>query len=355
MKILHTSDLHIGAPLTSRLSPAKAQIRRRELLSTLDKLISEARLHGAEIILISGDLFDDKRVTESVKHRILDSVERASDITFIYTPGNHEGDILVTEALPENFKLLTGEGWSYFNTESVCFAARRNICAGMFGDFTPQGKDTTIAILHGELKNYSPDAISPKEAADHGIDYFALGHYHKYSETKIDDKGVAVYSGAPAGRGFDETGKLGYVIVDTDTKPISHKFCVLENRFIYEKSVVINRACRTIEIERLINEACHDVRECDIVRVMITGTRPLDYKPDTNSLYDTFSRKFWHFEITDETRAEIDIDKVKYDKTLKGEFIRLVLADSTLSDIEKESIIDFGIRALMGEVPDAEY
>lgn len=355
MKILHTADLHIGAPLTSRLSPQKAQTRRRELLCVFDKLIDEARRHGARAIIIAGDLFDDKRVTESMKQKILDSAQRASDITFIYTPGNHEGDTLVGEMLPDNFKLLSSEGWSYLQIEDILFASRSAVGSGMFDDLKPPTSGVSIAILHGELRNYARDAISPKEAEKRGIDYLALGHYHRYSETKIDEKTVAVYSGAPCGRGFDETGKLGYVIIDTDTKPLSHKFFTLENRFIYEKTVVISGAVRTLEIEELIKEACRDVRECDILRVVLTGMRPLDYKPDLSTLYDTFSRKFWHFEIFDETRAEIDIERVKYDKTLKGEFIRLVLADSSLSDTEKENIINFGIKALMGDVPDSDY
>lgn len=354
MKILHTSDLHIGAPLTSRLTPAKAQTRRRELLSVFDKLIDEARRHKAKAIIIAGDLFDDKRVTESVKQRILDSAQRAADITFIYTPGNHEGDTLAGEALPHNFKLLSGEGWSYLRIEDATFAARRAVGTGMFDDLEAPKSEVCIAILHGELRNYARDAISPKEAADRGIDYLALGHYHKYSETKIDEKTVAVYSGAPCGRGFDETGKLGYVIIDTDTKPISHSFFTLENRFIYEKEVGIRGALRTFEIERLISDACRDVRDCDILRVVLTGMRPIDFKPDISSLFELFSKKFWHFEIKDKTRAEIDVDKVKYDKTLKGEFIRLVLADESLSDTDKEGVIEFGIRALMGEIPDRD-
>lgn len=354
MKILHTSDLHIGAPLNSRFTPAKAQARRRELLSVFDKLIDEAVRHSAGVILIAGDLFDSKRVTESTKRRILDSIERNANITFIYTPGNHEGNLLADEILPKNLRLLSGQSWSYTEIDGVSFAARSHVGSGMFEDFERKDCLTSIAILHGELKNYDADAISPKEAAGRGIDYIALGHYHSYSETKIDNGTVAVYSGAPCGRGFDETGKLGYVIIDTDTKPTSHRFYHLDGRVIYEKDVAIRGAVRTLDIEALINDACKDVRECDILRVLLTGMRPLEFKPDLSALDDLFSRKFWHFEIKDETRAEIDVEKVKYDKTLKGEFIRLVLADEALSDAEKEGVIDFGIRALMGETPDAE-
>lgn len=354
MKILHTSDLHIGAPLNSRFSPAKAQTRRRELLSVFDGLIEEAKQNGASVIIIAGDLFDSKRVTESTKRRIIDSIERNESITFIYTPGNHEGSLLTGEILPKNLILLYGNDWSYAKIEDVSFAARSKVGSGMFDDFEQKESRVNIAILHGELKNYAQDAISPKEAAGRGIDYIALGHYHSYGETIIDESTVAVYSGAPCGRGFDEIGKLGYVIIDTDKKPTSHEFHHLPGRTIYEREVAIKGALRTRDIETIIDDACRDIRECDIVRIVITGMRPLEFKPDVSAIQEIFSRKFWHFEIKDESKAEIDIEKVKYDKTLKGEFIRLVLSDGSLDDNEKESIIDFGIRALMGETPDAE-
>lgn len=353
MKILHTSDLHIGSPLSSRLSPTKAQIRRRELLSTFDTLISEAKSNGCEVIIIAGDLFDSEKVTASAKRRVFDAVERAMDITFIYTSGNHEGGALECEMLPKNFVSLSNDGWSYHSIADVRFAARRDVGAGIFDTLEASG-GVNIAILHGELRNYTDGAISAKEAAGRGLDYIALGHYHKYSEAAIDDKGVAVYSGAPHGRGFDETGKMGYVLIDTDTRPISHTFIPLSGRCIYEKEINVSGITRTLEIERLIENECRDASRDDLLRIILTGNRPLDFKPDVYSLEERFSKCFWHFEIKDATRVDIDVEAIKYDKTLKGEFIRTVLKDETLTDADKSKIIDFGIRALMGEIPDAE-
>ena len=70
MKILHTADLHIGSPLTSRISPAGARTRRRELLSTFDKLIACAKSERVSAVIIAGDLFDTKSVTKSIKERV---------------------------------------------------------------------------------------------------------------------------------------------------------------------------------------------------------------------------------------------------------------------------------------------
>ena len=41
--------------------------------------------------------------------------------------------------------------------------------------------------------------------------------------------------------------------------------------------------------------------------------------------------------------------KYKYDRTLKGEFIRLVTSKTDITDEEKDKIIRTGLAALMGE------
>ena len=58
--------------------------------------------------------------------------------------------------------------------------------------------------------------------------------------------------------------------------------------------------------------------------------------------------RFYFLKIKDETRLKIDKETYEHDASLKGEFIRLVMA-SDKSDAEKEQIICCGIRALSGE------
>ena len=69
MKFLHTSDIHIDSPLTSRLSAEKIRERKQELLRNFSRLVLEARNRGAEAIIIAGDLFDNEKISK--KKRIL--------------------------------------------------------------------------------------------------------------------------------------------------------------------------------------------------------------------------------------------------------------------------------------------
>lgn len=58
-----------------------------------------------------------------------------------------------------------------------------------------------------------------------GIDYLALGHIHQHREEKLDDRGIYVYSGCLDGRGFDECGEKGFVLVETGGGRVHTRLC----------------------------------------------------------------------------------------------------------------------------------
>ena len=62
MKILHTSDLHLDSPLTTRLDSKKVRERKNELLLSFKRLSELADREGSEAFIIAGDLFDSERI-----------------------------------------------------------------------------------------------------------------------------------------------------------------------------------------------------------------------------------------------------------------------------------------------------
>ena len=62
-----------------------------------------------------------------------------------------------------------------------------------------------------------------------------------------------------------------------------------------------------------------------------------------------FENSYYYFEAKDASKLRISADDYKNDKSLKGEFIRLVFAKDNISDEDKAAIIECGIRALAGE------
>lgn len=352
MKILHTSDLHIGSPLTSRLSKDKVRERKGELLANFEKMIEEAVYQRVSVFIIAGDLFDTERITKSTAERVLGAMAKYPTLQFLYLSGNHEKSALTDSGvtLPDNLKLF-GEDWTYFDFGEVCVAGRSEIKEGMFSTLKLSYEKTNVVVLHGALTDGKSggENIGRREAEGKSIDYLALGHYHSYAVEEIFDTGVAVYCGTPEGRGFDEVGTKGFVIIDADGRRAKHTFLPFAKRTLRIVDVDLSGAANRMDVDTRVDAALTGIAHTDLVRLRLVGKRIPELFPDLGAITSRWQNAFYHFEARDESRIRINPDDYKYDRTLKGEFIRLVSAKTDISDEEKDKIIRTGLAALMGE------
>lgn len=352
MKILHTSDLHINSPLTSRLSADKVRQRKSELLSGFERMIDEALYQRVSLFIIAGDLFDSDRITKSVAERVVGAIAKCPSIDFLYLSGNHEKNALLESGitLPENLKLF-GEDWTYFDYGTVTVAGRSEIDEGMFSKLELDYRKTNVVVLHGALGDGKSggEIIGRRELEGKHIDYLALGHYHSYMTEQIDDTGIAVYCGTPEGRGFDEVGDKGFVIVDADGRRAAHSFIPFAKRALRIVDVELDGALNRSDVDSRVDSKLSGIKPSDIVRVRLSGKRAPELFPDTDAIKSRWESSFYHFEIIDESTIRINPEDYRYDRSLKGEFIRLVSSKTDISDMEKSEIIRTGLAALMGE------
>ncbi len=351
MKILHTSDIHLESAMT-KFSGERARERKSELYETFDKMVREAASIGVHIFIIAGDLFDTARITKRATDKVANIIEGHPEIDFLYLPGNHERDGFIAKLvhIPENLKVFS-EDWTYYRYDGVCIAGRTKCGAGMFDSLTLNSADKNIVVLHGALVDGAArdEEISIREASGRGIDYIALGHYHSYSETVIDKRCVAVYSGTLEGRGFDEAGDTGFVLVNAQGAGVAHKFCQFSKRSIDIIPVDVSSVTRLIDIDNLIDSAIMEIPPKDIVRLVFTGERSPEVNLDVREILKRYEDRFFYFEAKDETRTKIDPAKYMYDKSFAGEFIRLVYSRENLTGEEKERILRMGLAALNDE------
>ena len=99
-----------------------------------------------------------------------------------------------------------------------------------------------------------------------------------------------------------------------------------------------------------IENALRDVPSSDLVRIKLVGKRALGRAFDTDAILNAIKGSYYYAEIKDETRLLINAEDFKNDISLKGEFIRGVLDDATLTDKEKEAVINLGLSVLLKEV-----
>jgi len=352
MRIIHTSDIHLDSPLTARLSPDKIRERKRELIASFRRTIDKARDLGATAYLIAGDLFDSDRCNRSTLQNLMATVASVPEITFFYLYGNHEKRMLSESGvtLPDNLKLFE-EGWTYYTLGDVVIAGRCETAPGMFDELRLDPEKRNVVVLHGELTDRSDRGgmIGRREVAECPIDYLALGHYHSYSETKINERCTAVYSGTPEGRGFDEAGECGIVLLDVDRYDVRHEFIRCAKRTLHLVNADISGSKNSLDVENAVINATRGIPYTDIVRVLLVGERELELGYDTDAIKERLGARYYFFEVRDNARVRINIDDYKNDLSLKGEFIRSVMADGSLTDEKRVSVITAGLRALMGE------
>ncbi len=340
MKFLHCADLHLDAPTESRLPPEKARERRNELLSAFSRMVAAATCEGVRAIIVAGDLFDRSNITKRTKKFVTEAIAHNSDIDFLILVGNHDVNVFSdNDSLPQNMILLSSD------TDARTYG---NVTVSAYSDKRIYDPDKiNIAVLHGSDKvDFDLSRMSGKN-----IDYLALGHYHTYSETPIDKRGVACYSGCLEGRSFDECGEKGYILIDidADSKTLTHRFVPSSIRKIIEIPVDMTDGTTLGRQKELLAEALKDISRNDLVRVTVVGTYESGREKFYEHLCSALSDEFYYIEIRDRSMLKIDPSDYINDISLKGEFIRLVMAEVE-DEEERSRIISCGIKALMGNL-----
>ena len=351
MKILHCADVHLGSVLEASLSQARAKERRNELMLTFSEMIRYAEREKVQAVIIAGDLFD----TSDVPPRTMDHAFRlmgmAQDITFFYLRGNH--DTAPLGDLPENVIVAPhGGDWVYYSMENVTIA----MC-------DPQENDNSypyrlkfekdrvnIAVLHGQTvqsANAEKDRIPVRALRGQYIDYLALGHLHSYKTEQLDDRGIYCYSGCLEGRGFDECGTKGFVLLETKQGKIENEFIPFAKRTLHEIRCDISECTDMAQIEHAVLNNIARISREDMVAVHLDGALDLGVDKNLAYLEQLLKGRFYAARLYDDTRLRMDPADYIQDFSLKGTFIREVMK-SDLTEAEKQKIITCGLDVLSG-------
>ena len=191
----------------------------------------------------------------------------------------------------------------------------------------------------------------PKLRNQH-IRYLALGHIHSYEKDQLDLDGHWCYCGCLEGRGFDELGQKGFVLLDVDKAKVKSEFVPFATRTMEEIFVDITGLTTVTQILSAMEQAGSAVPASSLVKFTLTGTHTLETQRDFRFLEKMLESRYYYVKIKDESRLEIACEDYEHDISLKGEFIRMVLA-SDKTEEEKERIIRFGIQALLGQEVEA--
>ena len=360
MKLIHMADLHLDAKMETGLTAARARERRAELLTTFCRAVDAGKEQGAVAVLLAGDLFDTDRVSESTRRSVGDVICEHPSLQFFYVAGNHDASVAPLfpgDVPPANWTAFDGEGWGSVVIDGVRISATPDIDRPGIYDELPIAAPSEfhIVMLHGQIVRTGAgggERIPLRLLQNRGIDYLALGHEHAHRCESLDARGQWAYAGCLEGRGFDECGEKGYILLDTDA-PLDARvtFCPVAKRTLHLVEVDVS-ICETAgEIKACIQEAVEHLTCDDMVKVVLTGAVSPDLTYDTVYLAKLLGERFYFARLSDETRLAIRPEDYATDVSLKGEFIRTVMA-SRLSEEQKQRTILCGLRALRGEEVD---
>ena len=346
MKLIHCADIHLGSKMDAYLSGEKAEERRRELRASFSGLLDYAKNNGVKGVLLCGDIFDSDRPFKKDKEFFYNAIKNNPEITFFYLRGNHDGEESYTQEL-ENLKTFS-RGITTYDFYGVGISGvelGQDNAASVYSSLRLEKDRLNILMLHGTAGDTSgKDRVNLTKLRNKNIDYLALGHIHSFSEGKLDERGVWAYSGCLEGRGFDEAGDKGFILLDIQDK-ITSQFVPFAKRKIHIFNIDISGATDDYSAYAIVKSQINCSKR-DIVRAELCGEISFDNADLAEEIQKRMlSENYYLFDVKDKTKRKFDVSKLQGDISLRGEFIRTVLA-SAYTEEEKADIISAGLKAL---------
>ena len=225
MKILHTADWHLGAPLQGH-----GESLRQALATVPGEILEVLRQEKCDLVLLAGDLFDGAYTPST--YQSLYEVLKAMEVPVFITPGNHDycgtDSPWTRELWPDNVHIFKSQ-----QIESVAIPGlncrvygagfEAMDCPSLLENFVADCSEKyAIGIFHGDTTQinspYNPITKAQVQASN--LDYLALGHIHK-ADSFTAGKTLCAWPGCPMGKGYDEQGEKGvYIVTLEDTATI---------------------------------------------------------------------------------------------------------------------------------------
>lgn len=376
VKIIHCSDFHFDTPF-KEYEKNMAEKRREDLRETFANIIKMAREEGAQLILISGDVFDNSTVTYETISSMKKHFEQVQDIHVFISAGNHDpltsNSYYKSISWPDNVHIFTTDMEKIELEELGLCVYGRSFSSnyekeGFLKNFAVEDSSKiNIMVIHGELvqgngfSHYNP--ISEGDIYNSGLDYLALGHVHKYSGIQRTGKTYWSYPGCAEGRGFDELGPKGIVIGEVGKGFVRLDFQEVCKRRLHQLEVDVSGAENYDDILLEINKklGLHDEGrdkaeileniKRDIYKIVLRGYIDQEFLINRQVIEDKLKDLFYYVKIVNLTEIKVDYYALAEEYNLKGVFVKKMLEkiDSAEKKEEKEKFklaLKMGLEAL---------
>ena len=241
MKIIQTADLHLSS-------------KKPERIKALENIISKALEEKADVVLISGDLFDSDEQADILRP-VLRNILSSLPFVIIAIPGNHDMESYRSDLnFGNSIRIMTGspfEVTEYEDTRLISVPYSNQNFNDLVFDLRKEIDESRINILmlhctldipylgeeeYGEEERQAYLPVNSRVLGDLGFDYIMSGHFHsRVVENHISNRTVFIYSGSPVSVTKKEQGRRRITLLDT-TKPKNSRLSFLElDSFYYDR------------------------------------------------------------------------------------------------------------------------
>lgn len=359
IKIVQSGDFHLDSPLTLHQINFRDQ-RREELLDAVSVLVQEANKEKADLLLLTGDLFDSSRVSKRTLLFLQKEFNKFQGWIFI-SPGNHDPYTIdspySTFEFGEKVHIFREYEEVYLEALDcvVCGAGfetsyvRENLLKPPTNERQAQIK---ILVMHGDVTegNSTYNPISKESIAESGYTYIALGHKHTYSGIQKEGGTSYAYAGIPEGRGFDELGEKGIIVGTVYETGVALTFRKTSKRVYRQLGIEITGILTTEDVLRKVQSSLCD--DASIYRIILQGECSPYFQIDYSIIISRLSVLLPDFDLKDETRLEQNRESFSH-HSLRGVFME-VLNERREQEMNEEiwdEVEKVGLRLLQAGGP----
>jgi DNA repair exonuclease SbcCD nuclease subunit len=350
LKILATSDLHLGLTEVSGFIPHEAR------MSTFTRICGLAREH--DVLLIAGDLFHSTDIPRALLETVAGSFKTLRDggTSVLLVPG--EGELSDTGSVsPLLYQLnashvYTGTdetmvythskggdvihfyGWPASGGNEVVTIKKRNDAGGMH-----MGIFHADFSLSDEERGQKVYMLQREDLKLLDLDFYILGHHHFFKLFKFHNRIIATYPGSPESTCPDETGDRYVLSITVDGNDIYQIKRLAINTFcVREIMLDCSRAASFAAITDILdkNKSPHT-----ILRLSLEGERKFQVD---RSVIDDFSKDYGALIVDDRSVPALQVlaDELSRGGNLRAEFFTLlrekIAGGNVPRDIDRASL-----------------
>ncbi len=319
LKILHTSDIHLGMKFAGYPEVQSELCEAR--FKTLARLVELANENACDLLVVAGDLFDRISAARKDVIRAAQTISEFQGKLAAVMPGNHDFISRGQSDLWTHFKEHAGDNvllleeprpYSLVHHDLDAFlypapCESKHSAENLTGWIRDAEKDGAvrhhIGVAHGSLDGFSPDfdkkyyPMSVKELEGCGLDLWLMGHTHFQYPKAPGDMDRIFYPSTPEPNGFDcgHEGRAWVLEVDDDKRIRPISVVTGTYRFMHDEAEINDVS----DLEALKAKYSGEDYLKTLLKLKLKGRLPKDDFSALPKFREELKKRFFHLQVDD--------------------------------------------------------